>query len=62
MTRKLWIVSAIYGIFVALPSSVVMGATVDGWLGFVVFVGSCGFYATILLLVMGLIDYARRQQ
>jgi len=60
MTRKLWIVSAIYVLFVALPSSVVMGVTVEGWLGFVAFVGSCGLYATMLLLVMGLIDYARR--
>ncbi len=60
MTGKLWIVSAIYVLFVALPSSLVMGATVEGWLGFIAFVGACGLYATMLLLVMGLIDYARR--
>ena len=61
MTVKLWIVSAIYVIFVALPSSLLMGWLADSWLGFLLaFLGSCGLYATILLLVMGLIDYARR--
>jgi hypothetical protein len=55
-------VSAIYVVFVALPWSVAVGTAVEGFglLGFVTFIGLCGFYATILLLVMGLIDYARK--
>jgi hypothetical protein len=63
MNRKLWVVSVVYVIFVALPSSIITGVTGalggQGWVGFIAFVGLCGLYATTLLLLMGLIDYAR---
>jgi hypothetical protein len=60
MTAKLWIVSAVYIFFVAIPVSIMTGV-VGGLLGFAAFVGACGLYATVLLLVMGLIDYAKRK-
>jgi hypothetical protein len=61
MNRKLWIVTIVYELFVAIPYSAVIGAVAPNgaWLGFVAFLGLTGSYVTALLLIMGLIDYAR---
>jgi len=60
MNTKLWMVTAVYEVFVALPSAVMTGIEIGGILGFLTFVSLTGLYVTALLLVMGLIDYARR--
>lgn len=59
MNKKLWVVTIIYEVFVAIPYSVVIGTLVGAPAGFGAFVGFSGLYVTALLLVMGLVDYAR---
>ena len=44
----------------ALPSAVMTGIEIGAILGFLTFVSLTGLYVTALLLIMGLIDYARR--
>jgi hypothetical protein len=61
MTKKLWIASAVYLVFAALPIAV--RATVysgSPGTGLLVFALACGLYTTTVLLGMIFIDYAKR--
>jgi hypothetical protein len=60
MNRKLWIVTIIYQLFVAMPCSFIPGiAMEEPMVGFLVWLGLTGLYTTALLLIIVLIDYAR---
>ncbi len=64
MNTKLWIVSVVYLFLVAITSALLWGMTPEfgGLFGLLGFVLSMGIYVTGLLLIMGLIDYARRSK
>ncbi|MBA7705728.1 hypothetical protein ES703_114564 [subsurface metagenome] len=64
MNTKLWIVSVVYLFFIAIPTAVLLGIIPEfgGLFGLLGFLLSIGIYVTVLLLIMGIIDYARRNK
>jgi hypothetical protein len=61
MTKKLWIASAVYLVFAAVPIAVgVVVYSGSPGTGLLALALACGLYTTILLLGMIFIDYAKK--